>query len=144
MMKKLALTILIAAASQITNAQPANNKEIATKFLEAVVNEKNYNEAAKYLGKTYIEHDPEGVDGPGGLNQFIDYLRNNYPEAHIDIKRVIVDGDYVMFHVHDVKVPGTRGSAIIDMFRLDHGKVVEHWDVAQEIPEKSANGNGMF
>lgn len=69
---------------------------------------------------------------------------NDFPDSHVEIKRVIVDGDIVAFHVHDVKVPGTRGQAVVDMFRVDHGKVVEHWDVAQDIPEKSANGNGIF
>ena len=143
-MKKIALMIVMAAACQVANAQQFNNKEIATKFFEAVVNEKNYDAAAKYLGKTYIEHDPVGVDGAVGLNMYIEYLRDKFPDSHVEIKRVIVDGDIVAFHVHEVNVPGTRGQAVVDMFRLDHGKVVEHWDVAQDIPEKSANGNGMF
>jgi len=46
--------------------------------------------------------------------------------------------------VHAVRVQGTRGNAIVDIFKLEDGKVVEHWDVIQEIPEKAANGNGMF
>lgn len=146
MSKKIITALILLAGCHATFAtpQPLTNKEIATRFFEAVVNEKNYDAASKYLGKIYIEHDPQGVDGPGGLYVFIEYLRNTYPNSHVEIKRVITEGDYVIFHVHDVKVPGTRGKAIIDMFRLDHGKVVEHWDVEQDIPEKSANGNGMF
>ena len=61
-----------------------------------------------------------------------------------EIKRVFAEGDYVILHVHAVREPGQRGSAIVDIFKLENGKVVEHWDVAQDVPEKAANSNGMF
>ncbi len=58
---------------------------------------------------------------------------------------MFADGDYVIVHVHAVREPGTRGNAIIDIYRLDgKGQIVEHWDVVQPIPEKAANENGMF
>jgi predicted SnoaL-like aldol condensation-catalyzing enzyme len=57
---------------------------------------------------------------------------------------VFADGDYVILHVHAVRVPGTRGNAIVDIFKLENGKIVEHWDVIQEIPGEAANPNGMF
>ena len=57
---------------------------------------------------------------------------------------MFADGDYVILHVHNVAEPGQRGAAIVDIFRLENGKVVEHWDVRQDIPEKSANSNTMF
>jgi predicted SnoaL-like aldol condensation-catalyzing enzyme len=60
------------------------------------------------------------------------------------IKRVLVDGDMVILHVHAIREPGERGVAIVDIFRLENGKIVEHWDVVQPIPEKAANSNGMF
>jgi predicted SnoaL-like aldol condensation-catalyzing enzyme len=56
----------------------------------------------------------------------------------------VVDGDFVILHVHSVREPGERGSAIIDIFKLESGKIVEHWDVIQPIPEKPANPNTMF
>ena len=123
---------------------PLDNKRIATEFFEAIVNKKDFQLAEKYLGSWYIEHDPEGTDGPKGLQAYIDFLQANFPNSHVEVKRVIADGDYVIFHVHSILIPGTRGQAITDLFRLDHGKVVEHWDVTQDIPEKSANANGMF
>jgi predicted SnoaL-like aldol condensation-catalyzing enzyme len=50
----------------------------------------------------------------------------------------------VILHVHSVREKGARGRAIVDIFRLENGKIVEHWDVVQDIPEKVANANGMF
>ena len=61
-----------------------------------------------------------------------------------EIKRVFGDGDYVIVHVHAVREPGTRGSAIVDIFTLENGTIVERRDVIQPIPEKAANTNGMF
>jgi predicted SnoaL-like aldol condensation-catalyzing enzyme len=61
-----------------------------------------------------------------------------------EIKRSFVDGDYVILHVHAVREPGSRGNAIVDIFKLENGKVVEHWDVVQAIPETPANNNTMF
>ena len=76
---------------------------------------------------------------------FIQFLRAEFPASHSDIKPAFADGHYVILHVHSVREPGTRGRAIVDIFRLDnHGKVIEHWDVVQDIPEKPANANTMF
>jgi predicted SnoaL-like aldol condensation-catalyzing enzyme len=61
-----------------------------------------------------------------------------------EITRVFADGDHVIVHVHAVREPGTRGNAITDIFKLENGKIVEHWDVVQPIPQKAANTNGMF
>ena len=96
------------------------------------------------MGPKYTQHNPNAADGATGLQAFLQFLRTRYPNSHSEIKRVFADGDYVVLHVHAVREPGTRGSAIVDIFRLENGKVVEHWDVNQEIPEKAANTNGMF
>lgn len=120
------------------------NKEIATKFFLSIVNEKNFDSAANYIGDWYIEHDPQGHDGPSGLKEYINFLQNDFPLSHVEIKRTFVAGEYVVFHVHSKMNPADRGQAIIDIFRLEGGKVVEHWDVTQDIPEISKNGNGMF
>ena len=72
------------------------------------------------------------------------FLREKFPDYHSEIKRVFADGDYVILHVHNVPTAGSRGNAIIDIFKLENGKIVEHWDVRQEIPEQAANANTMF
>lgn len=121
-----------------------DNLGIATQFFNAVVNDKDFEKASRYLGDWYIEHDPEGVDGPSGLNDYIEFLKRDLPLLHVVIKRTFVSEDYVIFHVHSKSTPDDRGQAIIDIFRLENGKVVEHWDVTQDIPELSKNDNGMF
>lgn len=71
-------------------------------------------------------------------------MRGEYPDLKLDIKRVLAEGDLVVTHSHLVLEPGTPGRALADFFRVEDGKVVEHWDVIQEIPDASANENGMF
>jgi predicted SnoaL-like aldol condensation-catalyzing enzyme len=113
-------------------------------FYNQALNEKNFEAASKYLGTRYIQHNPVAADGPEGLKGFIGFLRDKFPQSRSEIKRVFADGDFVILHVHSVREPGTRGRAIIDLFRLENGKIVEHWDVVQDVPEKAANANGMF
>jgi predicted SnoaL-like aldol condensation-catalyzing enzyme len=83
-------------------------------------------------------------DGKEGLKNFIKYLRETQPEYHSEIVRSFADGDYVILHVHNTPAPGAPGKAIVDIFRLEDGKVVEHWDVIQAIPDDPANDNTMF
>ncbi len=140
----LTTMLFIVNTNLYANNKPHTNVEIATAFFEAIVNKKDFNLASEYIGDVYIEHDPEGKDGSDGLHHYIEFLQTHFPESQVKIKRVIANGDYVIFHVHSILTPGTRGDAIVDIFRLDNGKVVEHWDVTQAIPEVSANSNGMF
>lgn len=120
------------------------NKRIVTAFYHQALNEKDFKKASTYLGAQYIQHNPHASDGREGLEAFIKYLREEYPNSKSNIKRVFADGDYVILHVHSVRIPGERGRAIVDIFRIENQKIVEHWDVIQEIPEQLANSNGMF
>ena len=116
-------------------------------FYEAALNDKDVEKAGLYLGDVYLQHNPHVPDGPEGLFRFIRFRRDNYPDARNEVKRVIADGDLVALHVHSVVVPGTPGRAIVDIFRVAEGKVVEHWDVIQEIPVElfpPLNDNGLF
>ncbi len=119
------------------------NKEIVRKFYELAINKKDYASAAVYLGEHYTQHNPLAADGPQGLKGFIEFLKANHPEARNEIKQIFAEGDYVILHVHSLR-PQPRGRAIVEIFRLQNGKIDEHWDVVQEIPEFSANANGMF
>lgn len=126
-------------------AKLERNKKSVVEFYNAALNEKDFEKASKYLGATYIQHNPTAPDGPEGLKGFINFLRQKFPNNKSEIKRVFAEGNYVIVHVHAVREPGTRGNAIIDIYRMDDdGKVVEHWDAVQPIPEKAMNNNGMF
>jgi len=135
---------VLACAAQATPEQEAANKAAVLAFYEKGLNQKDADAALKYVGDRYVQHNPNAADGPEGFRQFIAFLRDKYPASHSEIKRVFTDGDYVILHVHAVREPGTCGNAIIDIFRLEGGKIVEHWDAVQPIPEKAANSNGMF
>ena len=125
-------------------ADPEANKKIVIDFYEKALNQKDFEAAAKYFGPRYIQHNPLVPNGLDGLKALVTLLKEKFPNSHNEIKRVIAEGDYVVLHVHSVREPGQRGRAIVDIFKLEDGKIVEHWDVIQDVPEKSANSNTMF
>jgi predicted SnoaL-like aldol condensation-catalyzing enzyme len=147
MLRRLLAAALVtfAPAAYVADAQQMEaNKKAVAEFYDLAINKKDFEAASKFLGPRYVQHNPRAADGPEGLKAFLAFLREKFPDYHSEIKRVFADGDYVIVHVHNVPTPGSRGNAIIDIFKLENGKVVEHWDVRQEIPEQSANSNTMF
>lgn len=143
----LATAAMLALAIQpawAADPQQEANKRAVVDFYDKALNQKDFEAASKYIGPRYMQHNPNAADGPDGLKAFLQFLKERFPGSRSEIKRVFADGDYVILHVHAVREPGTRGSAIVDIFKLENGKVVEHWDVVQPIPEKAANTNGMF
>lgn len=152
MSRNRSMTVVLALAAIGLPALPAGaqspdleaNKRVAVEFYEAAINEKDFDKAASYLGSRYIQHNPSAPDGAEGLRSFIDFLKANHPNQRGDIKRVVAEDDLVVLHVHSTRDDGTPGRAIVDIYRIEDGKVVEHWDVIQDIPEEAANSNGMF
>ena len=147
--KAIAAALLLALAcvggtAAAADAQQEANRKIVLDFYEKGLNQKDADAAIAYMGNRYVQHNPNAADGPEGLRKFIAFLREKFPNSRSEIKRSFVDGDYVILHVHAVREPGTRGSAIVDIFKLENGKIVEHWDVVQPIPENPANSNTMF
>jgi len=135
----LAMSIVPALAADLEA-----NKKTVLEFYEVGLNKKDFDAAAKYFGPKYIQHNPGAPDGIEGFKTFVNFLKEKFPQSHSEIRRVFADDDHVILHVHAVREPGTRGRAIVDIFRLENGKIVEHWDVAQDIPEKMPHNNGMF
>jgi predicted SnoaL-like aldol condensation-catalyzing enzyme len=140
----LAAGMMFAGAASAETALEKANKQAVIEFYNKALNDKDFAAASKYLGNRYTQHNPTAKDGPEGLKGFIDFLRDKFPQSHNEIVQSFADGDYVILHVRSMRVPGTAGRAIFDLFKLEHGKVVEHWDAVQDIPASSANANGMF
>jgi predicted SnoaL-like aldol condensation-catalyzing enzyme len=122
----------------------ASNKQTVLDFYEAAFNNKDVDAALRLIADRYAQHNPLIADGVDGLQARLSYLKDQFPALRVEVKRLVAEDDYVVAQVHAVRVPGQRGTAIIDIFKLEDGKLVEHWDVLQEIPEEALNQNGMF
>ena len=120
------------------------NKSVVVDFFTTAFAGNPDKAVADHIGDRYIQHNPLAPDGPEAFTGFVNWLRGEYPDVKLDIKRVLADGDIVVTHSHLVLEPGTPGRALADFFRVENGKIVEHWDVVQDIPETSANSNTMF
>jgi len=120
------------------------NKKVVLAFYEAGLKRRDFEAASKFIAARYVQHNPLIADGLEGFRAFLVFLTDRFPELRVEIKKVFADGDFVIAHVHGVREPGQRGSAIVDIFRLENGLIAEHWDVIQPIPEEALNQNGMF
>ncbi len=120
------------------------NKKLVLEFYDAIIGRKDFEAGRRFMGSTYKQHAPYAKDGPEGLREFVTWFRDHFPNHRYEIKRVIAEGDFVMLHVHGINGMSPHGEAVVDIFRIEDGKVVEHWDLIQAIPEKADNPNGMF
>ena len=121
------------------------NKKAAIDYFEKAINGFDAATAiALYGGEHYTQHNPLIEDDWTGLIKFVAWLRENFPKARLSIKRAFADGDFVVLHSEWVRMPGERGEAVIDIVRFENGKIVEHWDVIQPVPETAQNSNTMF
>ncbi|MFG2820489.1 ester cyclase [Kitasatospora sp. NPDC048365] len=120
------------------------NKRTVLAFYRAAIDEKDADAAVGLLGDRYTQHNPRIADGVDGFRDFVATLRRDFPLLRADVKRLVAEGDHVVAHVHGIRVPGGPGTAIVDIFRFENGRIVEHWDVMQQVPAESLNPHGMF
>ena len=141
--KKLFLgALLTLCAPLIASADLSQNKKLVHDFYDLAFNQHRPKEAAeKYLAEIYIQHNPHVGTG---RKAFIDAFSGEVDHSTTQFRRIIAEEDLVVLHSEKHRTPGDRGVAGVDIFRVKDGKIVEHWDVNQEIPETSKNTNTMF
>jgi predicted SnoaL-like aldol condensation-catalyzing enzyme len=121
------------------------NKDVVIAFGElAFAQQKPAEAVAQYVGATYTQHNPQAPDGPEAFVAVLEGIFGQMPGAVFDVKRVIAEDDLVVLHTHLIPAPGAAGLAVVDIFRVADGKIVEHWDVVQPVPDEAANDNTMF
>lgn len=97
-----------------------------------------------YVGSDYIQHNPLVGNGPDAFVEYFERMAREYPGKSIEFVRAVAEGDLVALHTHQVW-PGNDEYVTMDFFRFDEeGKIVEHWDSVQQIPDSSANNNKMY
>jgi predicted SnoaL-like aldol condensation-catalyzing enzyme len=127
------------------DSQLEQHKRVVREWNDLAINQRRPDEAvARYLGPNYRQHNPGAADGPEAFIKFVHWFARTYPDFRVEPKRIIAEDNFVVMHSHLIREPDDRGMAVMDIFRLDEGKIVEHWDVVQEVPETPANDNTMF
>jgi predicted SnoaL-like aldol condensation-catalyzing enzyme len=141
---KPAHAAIAAVATQTGDRIAAANREIVLDFLEKAINQTAFENAQVHFGPRYVQHNPMIGDGVEGIRKHMVGLREQFPQLRAEVKRVVAEGDLVVAHVHAMRTPADPGVAIVDIFRLKAGKLVEHWEVRQPVPDTALHGNGMF
>ena len=129
-----------------------HNRAVALRYMQEFINQRDMDALDELMVADWIAHNPTEGNGRDALKQLAAGWFQQFPELHADVKRVFADGDFVVTHTHYTVNAADRGNdwapgsgATVDIFRMKHGKIVEHWDVVQRpIPETSVNGNSMF
>ncbi len=120
------------------------NLALVRAMFEQVLGPMDSGAVDRFIAPGYIQHNQMAEPGRDGLKRFLDTIRGQTPEAVHDVKRAFVDGDHVTVHYHVRRWPNDKGWAVIDIFRIEDGLIVEHWDVMQDVAEGGPNPLGPF
>ena len=134
----------LAQTAQRDLAKEEANRRLVLEFYDQFFNRHEVDKAADAVADNYKQHNPNVPDGKAPLVSFFTGRFRDNPQSRNHVERSATDGDLVYLHVHATNGPDDRGRAIVDIFRVTDGKIVEHWDVIENVPEKSANPNTMF
>jgi predicted SnoaL-like aldol condensation-catalyzing enzyme len=141
---KVLIDSLQKQVDQLTKICKTNNdnKKMVADFYQALFGDKNVDVIDQCIDSLYIQHNPMLPDGREALKSAAKIWFKDAPKQKIDIQHLGSDGNYVYIHTRANFMGKT--SSVIDIFRISNGKIVEHWDVIQQVPEKSANPHPMF
>ncbi|PPK61855.1 nuclear transport factor 2 family protein [Actinokineospora auranticolor] len=114
--------------------------ELVAEYLETVWNRGRTDLAADYPAEDLAQHNPNPPDGRAALVEFIDGTRAQLPGMRFTVERTVAEADLVAAHSHFAPEPGARGVAVVDIFRVAEGLIVEHWDVSEAVPDATASG----
>ena len=150
--KAIVLSLSLAAlsclplSSSLAAGIPAfkSNKAMTEYFWNEVFNKHNTAVIDSMVGADYKQHSPEFADGKAAFKNGVTDFLKAYLNSTAVVKHIGSDADLVFIHNHIKLNKEDRGQAAVDIFRIKDGKIVEHWDVIQDIPEKAANDNTMF
>ncbi len=120
------------------------NKKLVLTMYQHLIGDKDFDKARPYLGDYYRQHAPYARDGHDGVRDWVKGFKEAFPNHRYEVKKVIAEGDFVVLHLHGMNGPNPHGESVVDMFRVKDGKVIEHWDVIQAIPDSADNANSMF
>ena len=118
------------------------NKKLVADMYQELFGDKNVEAADKYIVENYIQHNPSVTDGRKALKDALKTWFKDAPKNKIDIQHLGADGDFV--YIHTRSKMGDKVFSVIDIFRIENGKVAEHWDVIQEVPKNTVNPHPMF
>ncbi len=147
-MRTLLSLLVVSLALTAVDAEAAcrlTPKQVVTRFMTQFYVDKKVREAFEtWVDPGYVQHNPLAATGRDAAINFLEPFFAQHPDIHYSIARIIADGNLVAVHSHGKFSADDRGIAVVDILRVEGCKVMEHWDVVQPVPEKSANSNGMF
>ncbi len=128
------------------------NKAVVLRYMQEVINEQRLDVLDEVMAEDWVAHNPGEPNGRESLKAFLGGMMRRMPDVHADVKRVVAEGDLVVTHTHYTTAKEHRGNdwapgsgAVADIFRLENGKIAEHWDITQfGVPSESVSGNTMF
>jgi predicted SnoaL-like aldol condensation-catalyzing enzyme len=127
------------------NELTQNNKALVLKAYQELFGDNDLTALDRYWAATYIQHNPMMTDGVDSVKQMLEkWGISNWPKRQVDFKRVIAEGDLVMLQVVQPKSDNTPETVIVDIFRVENGKIAEHWDVVQAVPTDAVNKRSMY
>jgi predicted SnoaL-like aldol condensation-catalyzing enzyme len=147
---KLMMALVLFATVLAANAQTKRNlmqeeanKKMVTTFYQGLFGDKDYTVIDKYIAPDYIQHNPSLADGAEPLKNAVQVWLKDVPKGKVNFQHIAADGDLVFLHI---KTYGATGkiTAIVEIFKVKDNHIVEHWDVIQDVPDKSANEHPMF